>query len=68
MNCPSLFSKTDLRYSTTFSCLLLQYTIFTRSVRDNYPQYVISMDEIFGKDVNGIERINLVDFLLNTAI
>ena len=36
-----------------------------KSIKDNYPKYVISMDEIFGKDVDGIQRINLVDFLLS---
>lgn len=36
-----------------------------KSIKDNYPKYVISMDEIFGKDIDGIQRINLVDFLLN---
>ena len=36
-----------------------------KSLKDNYPKYVISMDEIFGKDIDGIQRINLVDFLLN---
>lgn len=38
------------------------------SIKDNYPKYVISMDEIFGKDVEGVERINFVDFLLDTEI
>jgi len=38
------------------------------SLKDNYPKYVISMDKIFGKDVEGIQRINLVDFLLNPEI
>jgi len=36
-----------------------------KSIKDNYPKYVISIDEIFGKDVDGIQRINLVDFLLS---
>ncbi len=39
-----------------------------RSVRDNYQKYVISMDSVFGKDIEGIHRINLVDFLLNPDI
>jgi len=39
-----------------------------KSLKDNYPKYVISMDEIFGKDIDGIQRINLVDFLLNPEI
>ncbi|MBW2575404.1 MAG: ATP-binding protein [Deltaproteobacteria bacterium] len=38
------------------------------SLKDNYPKYVISMDKIFGNDVEGIQRINLVDFLLNPKI
>ena len=39
-----------------------------KSIKDNYPKYVISMDEIFGKDIDGIQRINLVDFLLKPEI
>ena len=34
-------------------------------IKDNYPKYVISMDTIFGSVFDGIQRINLVDFLLN---
>jgi len=37
-------------------------------IKDNYPKYVISMDTIFGSDFEGIQRINLVDFLLNSDI
>lgn len=33
-------------------------------VKDNYPKYVLSMDTVFGNDVRGIQRINLIDFLL----
>ncbi len=33
-------------------------------IADNYPKYVLSMDEIFGGDYEGIKRLNLVDFLL----
>lgn len=39
-----------------------------KSLKDNYPKYVISMDEVFGKDIDGIQRIKLVDFLLNQEI
>lgn len=31
----------------------------------NYPKYVISMDKKFGYDLEGIQRINLIDFLLD---
>ena len=37
-------------------------------IKDNYPKYVISMDTIFGSDFEGIQRINLVDFLLTPDI
>lgn len=33
-------------------------------IRDNYPKYILSMDTIFGNDIRGIRRINLVDFLM----
>ena len=35
-----------------------------RDIPDNYPKCVISMDSAFGNDMEGIQRINLADFLL----
>jgi len=35
-----------------------------KSIPDNYPKYVLSLDTVFGEDFEGIRRINLVDFLL----
>jgi predicted AAA+ superfamily ATPase len=35
-----------------------------RSIPDNYPKFVISMDTSFGNDLEGIQRLNLIDFLL----
>jgi len=39
-----------------------------RSIKDNYPKYVISMDTVFGNDFEGIRRINLIEFLLDPEI
>jgi predicted AAA+ superfamily ATPase len=36
-------------------------------IQDNYPKYVLSMDTDFGADLDGIHRINLVDFLLSKS-
>lgn len=33
-------------------------------IKDNYPKYVISMDTAFGKDHEGIKRLNIIDFLM----
>jgi predicted AAA+ superfamily ATPase len=33
-------------------------------IPDNYPKYVLSMDTLFGNDYEGIQRINLINFLL----
>jgi len=33
-------------------------------IQDNYPKYVLSMDTLFGNDYEGIQRLNLIDFLL----
>jgi hypothetical protein len=35
---------------------------------DNYPKFVISLDEAWGRDVKGITRLNLVDFLLDRSV
>ncbi len=37
-------------------------------IRDNYPKFVLSMDTVFGKDIEGIQRINLIDFILDPDI
>ena len=34
-------------------------------ISDNYPKYVLSMDEVFGTDYNGIKRRNIIDFLID---
>ena len=36
-----------------------------KSIRDNYPKYVLSLDTLFGENFDGIQRINLIDFLLS---
>jgi predicted AAA+ superfamily ATPase len=36
-------------------------------IRDNYRKMVLSMDEDFGNDYQGIERLNIIDFLLNDS-
>lgn len=33
-------------------------------IRDNYPKMVLSMDPLFGEDHHGVQRVHLVDFLL----
>jgi predicted AAA+ superfamily ATPase len=40
-----------------------EFSVLLR-INDNYPKYVLSMDTVFGNDVQGIQRINLIDFLL----
>ncbi len=34
-------------------------------IQDNYPKTVLSMDRVFGRDLEGIQRMNIIDFLLN---
>jgi len=34
-------------------------------IKDNYPKLVLSMDPLFGDDINGIKRMHIVDFLLS---
>lgn len=36
-----------------------------RRVKDNYPKYIVSTDTHFGSDLEGIRRVNIVDFLLD---
>lgn len=36
-----------------------------KSISDNYPKYILSMDTALGGDYEGIKRINLIDFLLH---
>lgn len=44
-----------------------EFSVLLR-IDDNYPKYVLSMDTVFGNDIQGIQRINLIDFLLGHDI
>jgi predicted AAA+ superfamily ATPase len=33
-------------------------------IRDNYPKYVVSLDDILVKDYEGIVHMNVKDFLI----
>ena len=35
-----------------------------RQIPDNHPKLVLSLDTAFGEDIEGIRRLNLIDFLL----
>lgn len=34
------------------------------AIKDNYPKYVLSMDTIWGNDYEGIQRLNIIDWLI----
>lgn len=36
-------------------------------IKDNYPKYILTMDDIFVPDHNGIKTINIIDFLLGKS-
>lgn len=37
-------------------------------ISDNYPKFVISMDKTWGSDLNGVKRLNLLEFLLSDTL
>ena len=37
-------------------------------IQDNYPKMVLSMDTVWGNNRNGIERKNIIDFLLDPGL
>lgn len=39
-----------------------------KEIRDNYPKYLITLDDVFVSDHNGIITINAIDFLLGKEI
>ena len=39
-----------------------------REIEDNYPKYIITLDDLFVKDHNGIKTINALDFLLGQPL
>jgi predicted AAA+ superfamily ATPase len=46
----------------TFEIVDREFSVL-KQIKDNYPKYVISLDTAFGDDIEGVKRINLVDFL-----
>ncbi|MBR1676724.1 MAG: ATP-binding protein, partial [Clostridia bacterium] len=37
-------------------------------IKDNYPKYIITLDDYFIKDHGGVKTINAIDFLLGEKI
>ena len=37
-------------------------------INDHYPKYIITLDDFFVKDHNGVMTINAIDFLLEQII
>jgi len=38
-----------------------------KSIDDNYPRYILTMDEVYAPDHGGVRTVNVVDFLLGRA-
>ncbi|MBT4087467.1 MAG: ATP-binding protein [Deltaproteobacteria bacterium] len=36
-----------------------------KKIKDNYPKFVLSLDTVIGEDVDGIRRMNLIEFLIS---
>ncbi len=36
-------------------------------IKDHYPQYIVTLDELASGNINGIKILHLSDFLLETA-
>lgn len=53
--------------SVTDEGKLLQELAAFKLIKDNYPKYILTMDEVFVPDHNGVSTINIVDFLLGTS-
>ena len=34
------------------------------AIKDNYPKYLLTLDDVFVADHNGIRTLNIIDFLL----
>ena len=35
-----------------------------RAIKDNYPKYLLTLDDVFVADHNGIRTLNIIDFVL----
>lgn len=36
------------------------------AIKDHYPKYVVSMDDIWKESISGIKQLHITDFLLMT--
>ena len=39
-----------------------------KEIKDNYPKYIITLDDYFVPDHDGVKTINAIDFLLGAKI
>lgn len=37
------------------------------AIKDNYPKYLLTLDDVFVADHDGIRTLNIIDFLLERA-
>ena len=44
-----------------------QETAAFATIRDNYPKYILTLDEVFVSDRNGVQVLNVIDFLTGRA-
>ncbi len=35
------------------------------AIKDNYPKFILTMDKVKNKEIDGIRVINIIDFLMN---
>ena len=58
------FSKDCCYGSVSAREKLAQELAVFRSIRDNYPKYLLTLDEVFVPDHDGVKTLNVIDFLL----
>jgi uncharacterized protein len=56
----------QVAYLLTDPATVTRETRSLRQINDNHPKLLVSLDEDFGADLDGIRRLHLVDFMLGT--
>ena len=59
--------KRNIYLLTTSTVVQREFSVL-KKIHDNYPKYVLSLDSAFGHDLDGIKRLNIVDFLVQPAL
>ena len=65
LSLPTEFSEVNAYNLHTMETLVSVFIANLLEIKDHYPKYVVTLDELAAGNVNGVKIVHLADFLLS---